>query len=54
MSKTKIPGYIPNWPLAAPRHPSSYWEEFSMDFITGLPKSKGYDIIMIVVDRLYK
>jgi hypothetical protein len=25
-----------------------------MDFIEGLPKSEGYDSIMVVVDRFYK
>ncbi|XP_054783585.1 formin-like protein 20 isoform X1 [Prosopis cineraria] len=28
------------------------WEEISMDFITRLPKSKGYDTILFIVDRL--
>ena len=34
--------------------PSQHWEEISMDFITGLPKSKGNSVIMVVVDRLTK
>ena len=38
-------------PLAIP---SQCWEEVSMDFITGLPKSEGKSIIMVVVDRLAK
>ena len=33
---------------------SQHWEEVSMDFITGLPKSKGKSVIMVVVDRLTK
>ena len=32
--------------------PSQRWEEVSMDFITGLPKSKGKSFIMVSVDRL--
>eukprot|EP00253_Pinus_taeda_P035943 PITA_35943 len=34
--------------------PSQHWEEVSMDFITGLPKSEGKSVIMVVVDRLTK
>lgn len=34
--------------------PDLIWEEVSMDFITGLPKSKGYEAILVVVDRLSK
>ena len=33
---------------------SQRWEEVSMDFITGLPKSEGKSVIMVVVDRLTK
>ena len=34
--------------------PSQHWEEISMDFITGLPKSEGKSFIMVVVDRITK
>lgn len=34
--------------------PSQIWEDVSKDFITGLPKSKGYEAVMVVVDRLSK
>ena len=34
--------------------PSQHWEDISMDFITGLPKSKGKSVIIVVVNRLTK
>ena len=34
--------------------PSQHWEEFSMDFIIVLYKSKGKDVIMLIVDILMK
>ncbi|PNY00986.1 hypothetical protein L195_g024273 [Trifolium pratense] len=34
--------------------PKRIWEDISMDFITCLPKSKGYEAIIVVVDRLSK
>ena len=35
--------------------PSEKWEDISIDFIVGLPKTaKGYDSIWVVVDRLTK
>jgi hypothetical protein len=38
-------------PLAIP---SQRWEEVSMDFITGLHKSEGKSVIMVIVDILTK
>jgi hypothetical protein len=34
--------------------PSQCWEEVLVDFITGLPKFEGKNVIMAVVDRLTK
>jgi len=38
-------------PLSVPERP---WQHISVDFVTGLPRSKGFDAICMVVDRLTK
>jgi len=38
-------------PLLVPERP---WQHISADFVTGLPRSKGFDAICVVVDRLTK
>lgn len=34
--------------------PKQVWEDISLDFITGLPKSSRFGTILVVVDQLTK
>lgn len=34
--------------------PEAIWEDLAMDFVAVLPKSKGFEIIMVGEDRLSK
>nr|GEU49340.1 putative mitochondrial protein [Tanacetum cinerariifolium] len=34
--------------------PEKVWDEVTMDFINGLPKSEGFTVILVVVDRISK
>ncbi|XP_062854790.1 obscurin [Trichomycterus rosablanca] len=48
-SRAKPPGLL--HPLPIPHRP---WSHLSLDFITGLPNSKGLSVILVVVDRFSK
>lgn len=45
----KLPGLLQPLPI-----PPFAWHTINLDFIDGIPKSKSYDTILVVIDKLTK
>nr|GEZ52703.1 putative reverse transcriptase domain-containing protein [Tanacetum cinerariifolium] len=54
-AKVKAEHLKPSGLLQQPEIPKWKWENVTMDFVTGLPRTlSGYDLIWVIVDRLTK
>jgi len=53
-NRTKTFPAMPSGKLIPTQIPKDIWQIITVDLITGLPLSQGYDSIMVVVDRLSK
>lgn len=48
-STSKLSGLLQPLPI-----PSNFWKDISLDFITGLPLSGGYSLLLVMVDGFSK
>ena len=53
-ARSKSNRHLPHGELLPPEIPKRAWESVTMDFITDLPESEGFDSIFVVVDRFSK